>query len=69
MAPEIIVGKGYSYSVDLWSLGVCLYEFLCGGLPYAEDLDDPYEIYEEIIKNNLTFSSDLKDRRAKKIIE
>ena len=25
MAPEILAGKGYSYSVDLWSLGVVLY--------------------------------------------
>jgi cGMP-dependent protein kinase len=39
MAPEIILGKGYSYNVDLWSVGVCMYEFLCGGVPYAEDLD------------------------------
>ena len=25
MAPEIIVGKGYSFLVDLWSIGICLY--------------------------------------------
>lgn len=41
MAPEILTGKGYSYSVDLWSIGICLYEFMCGGVPYAEDADDP----------------------------
>lgn len=37
MAPEIIKGKGYSYSSDFWSVGVCLYEFMCGALPYAEE--------------------------------
>ena len=49
MAPEIIKGKGYSYNVDLWSIGICLYEFMCGGVPYAEDEDDPYKIYEVIM--------------------
>ena len=49
MAPEIICGKGYNYLVDLWSVGICLYEFLCGAVPFAEDAEDPYEIYEEII--------------------
>lgn len=49
MAPEIIQGKGYSYAIDLWSVGVCLYEFMCGGIPFAEDASDPFQIYEEII--------------------
>jgi cGMP-dependent protein kinase len=39
MAPEIMLSKGYTFSVDLWSAGICAYEFLCGGVPYAEDLD------------------------------
>ncbi len=41
MAPEILNGKGYTFSVDLWSIGICLYEFMCGCVPYAEDADDP----------------------------
>ena len=28
-----------------------MYEFLCGGLPYGEDLDDPYEINDVILKS------------------
>jgi cGMP-dependent protein kinase 1 len=35
MAPEIITGKGYSFHVDLWSLGVITYELLCGKLPFG----------------------------------
>ena len=45
IAPEIIVGKGYSFPADLWSLGVIAYEVLCGNLPYADSSEDPYNIY------------------------
>lgn len=34
MAPEVMLGKGYSYSADLYSLGIILYEFYCGDVPY-----------------------------------
>lgn len=50
MAPEVFAAKGYNASVDLWSLGVCLFEFLCGYIPFGENIDDPYDIYEEILK-------------------
>lgn len=46
MAPEVISGKGYNQMVDLWSIGIMLYEFLCGGLPFGEDAEDPFEIYK-----------------------
>jgi cGMP-dependent protein kinase len=29
MAPEIVMGKGYSFTADLWSLGIMIYEFVC----------------------------------------
>lgn len=55
MAPEVITGKGYSSAVDYWSLGVMLYEFLCGGVPFGEDFTDPYDIYEQVLTGTLTF--------------
>ncbi len=45
MAPEIMTGKGYSFYIDLRSIGVCLYEFMCGYVPFGEDAEDPYQIY------------------------
>ena len=55
--------------VDLWAVGVMLYEFMVGELPFGSLTENPYEIYEEIIQGNPSFPRNFKDRRAKKIIE
>ncbi|KAL9185116.1 hypothetical protein ACHAXT_002893 [Thalassiosira profunda] len=34
MAPEILLGKGHSLSVDHWALGVLIYEMLVGQTPF-----------------------------------
>jgi cGMP-dependent protein kinase len=48
MAPEILLGKGYSYSVDYWSIGVIAYEIFYGTLPFGNDSEDLVEIYKDI---------------------
>eukprot|EP01090_Pellita_catalonica_P022915 TRINITY_DN90_c0_g1_i2.p1 TRINITY_DN90_c0_g1~~TRINITY_DN90_c0_g1_i2.p1 ORF type:complete len:523 (+),score=94.16 TRINITY_DN90_c0_g1_i2:32-1600(+) len=37
MAPEVVRGQEYSSNVDLWSIGVVLFELLTGKLPYLGD--------------------------------
>lgn len=69
MAPDIVIGKGYNNMADLWSLGICLYEFLCGVLPFGDASESAYEIYEEIMQTELKFPEFLHDKKAKKIIE
>lgn len=49
--------------------GICLYEFMCGRVPFGEDAEDPYEIYEEIIKSPIVYPTYLKDRKARKLMD
>ena len=34
MAPEVVAGKGHGKAVDWWSVGILLYEMLCGVPPF-----------------------------------
>ncbi|CAE6486692.1 unnamed protein product [Rhizoctonia solani] len=40
MAPEVLRGKPYTYSVDFWSLGCILFEFLSGFPPFSGGTSD-----------------------------
>eukprot|EP00930_Biecheleria_cincta_P052680 TRINITY_DN3796_c0_g1_i2.p1 TRINITY_DN3796_c0_g1~~TRINITY_DN3796_c0_g1_i2.p1 ORF type:complete len:2012 (-),score=446.48 TRINITY_DN3796_c0_g1_i2:41-5329(-) len=55
MAPEMIRGRGYTSLADFWSLGVCLYEFMVGELPFGKDLTTKSEIVEAVLKAPLIF--------------
>ena len=34
MAPEVVAGRGHGKAVDWWSIGILLYEMLCGTPPF-----------------------------------
>lgn len=68
MAPEIILGQGYSFQVDFWSLAVCMYEFMCGRVPFGESAEDPMEVYLSIVNSKLTFPTFCKDKDFKKLM-
>lgn len=55
MAPEMITGRGYTHAVDLWSTGILLYEFCCGGVPFGDEEEDPIIIYEKILEGRLIY--------------
>lgn len=42
---------------------------MCGMVPFGEEIEDPYELYELIIKKNLSYPSYFKDKKSQKFIE
>jgi cGMP-dependent protein kinase len=55
MAPEVITGDGYNTPADIWSLGIMLYEFLCGNVPFGVEEEDPYVIYNKVLEGRLRY--------------
>ena len=62
MAPEILEGSSYSFQVDMWSIAVCMYELMCGQVPFGDGIeDDPQLYYEYIMKDDVSFPSFIND--------
>jgi serum/glucocorticoid-regulated kinase 2 len=55
LAPELLLGQGYTKSVDWWTLGVLLYEMLTGLPPFYDD--NTNEMYRKILSEPLHFPS------------
>lgn len=65
LAPELLLGQGYTKSVDWWTLGVLFYEMLTGLPPFYDQ--NINTMYHKIVKDPLTFPVDM-DREAKSLI-
>ena len=69
MAPEIIEAKGYNESCDIWSIGVTLYEIFYSQLPFGDDLRDPIDVYNSILKKKLVFVNSENDSNVKYVLK
>jgi protein kinase A len=50
LAPEVIMSKGYSFSVDWWAVGVLIFEMQAGNPPFFAS--DPNKLYEKILSGS-----------------
>lgn len=77
MAPEIIQEVPYNKSIDVWSLGILLYELMHGYSPFRaindSKTDGHQEIFMNVIKHeysiNDTISEKCKDLIESKIVK
>jgi protein kinase A len=66
MAPELVKKEPYGFSVDYWSLGICIFEMLVGKVPFNDE--DPIKVYEKIIEGKVYFTKKM-DERAKSLLK
>lgn len=60
MAPEILAKRGYTYTVDWWSLGVCAYELIFGRRPFRGKTNS--DLTHSISKDHLRFPEDAESK-------
>ena len=62
MAPEIINNEGYEKSIDIWSLGILLYEMIHGYCPFNSNNNNKNNsILNKIINENFKIKKDISN--------
>ncbi|TWW72720.1 Microtubule-associated serine/threonine-protein kinase 3 [Takifugu flavidus] len=51
IAPEVILRQGYGKPVDWWAMGIILYEFLVGCVPFFGDT--PEQLFGQVVNDDL----------------
>jgi serine/threonine protein kinase len=46
MSPEMIHNRPYDYKIDIWALGILLFELIAGHAPFRGD--KPEEVLEQM---------------------
>lgn len=65
IAPEILKGHYYNFSVDYWSFGVLLYEMLTGYSPFHGN--DEEELFKAIQQSPIRYPKDISDDSVKAV--
>ena len=62
MAPEVVERKSHNYKIDIWSLGVLLYELFYGFTPFRAKMEgDRKGIMENVKKAELKFETPINE--------
>lgn len=67
MAPEVLAKKGYTYTIDWWSLGVCAYELIFGRRPFRGKTNS--DLTHAIAKDTLRFPEDTESKCSREGVQ
>ncbi|GMI21842.1 hypothetical protein TeGR_g10222 [Tetraparma gracilis] len=65
LAPELVQGTGHNKGVDLWALGILIFEMLVGRTPFVgNDPDDTMAICRNIMNETIEYPEDFEESAA-----
>jgi len=67
LAPEIIVNEPYNESVDIWALGILIYEMLTGWAPWTDN--NRKHLFDKIVNAPLELSHPNLSHNAKDLLK
>jgi len=67
-APEVLEGSPYGKSADYWSLGIVLYQFLCGKSPFEFD-GDFAKLLRSIYSGDISYPRQIVSDNAHSFLE
>ena len=57
LAPEVVAHAGHDHSVDLWAVGILIYEMFCISTPFASSVkNNVKEIFTKITRLKVNFA-------------
>ena len=59
MSPEVIKNKGHGMATDIWSLGCCVIQMLCGKPPFYQ-YDNPFTVMFQVSKGSDALFSNIE---------
>ncbi len=65
MSPELVNNKQYNYNVDIWALGILLYEMIHGKSPFKpkEKYDNKETEKDEIFNNIINLNLEIDNSK------
>ena len=66
IAPEVLLGKGYSFPCDFWSAGIVLFYIIYGQYPYKHNTN-VMELYKEVVNGVIEYPEQ-NDSKSKEVV-